>query len=93
MDISLSSSEKKMASISMMIGGAILNAAAFTSGNYCFLNTGKASLEEKTLHDKALEAYRAAMAKTPVTAPNFLTGSRPTEKSNLHEHRLRVQTR
>ena len=63
MDISLSSSEKKMASISMMIGGAFLNAAAFTSGNYCFLNTGKASLEEKTLHDKAVEAYQAVMAK------------------------------
>ena len=28
-----------------------------------FLNIGKASLEEKTLHDKAVEAYQAVMAK------------------------------
>ena len=56
-----------MASIAMMIGGAVLNAAAFTGGNYLvkFLagNNGKAALDEKTRHDKALEAYQSAMAK------------------------------
>ena len=56
-----------MASIAMMIGGAVLNAAAFTGGNYLakFLdgNGGHAALDEKTRHDKALEAYQAAMAK------------------------------
>ena len=56
-----------MASIAMMIGGAVLNAAAFTGGNYLakFLagDNGKAVLDEKTRHDKALEAYQSAMAK------------------------------
>ena len=49
-----------------MIGGAIVNAAAFTGGNYLarYLggDSGKAALAEKTRHDKALEAYQAAMA-------------------------------
>ena len=50
-----------------MIGGAVLNAAAFTGGNYLakFLagDGGKAALDEKTRHDKALEAYQSSMAK------------------------------
>ena len=51
----------------MMIGGAVLNAAAFTGGNYLakYLagDGGQSALAEKTRHDKALEAYQAAMAK------------------------------
>ena len=56
-----------MTSIAMMIGGAILNAAAFTGCNYLakYLSgySAKDALEEKTRHDKALEGYQAAMAK------------------------------
>ena len=56
-----------MASIAMMIGGAVLNAAAFTGGNYLAKllagDNGKAALDEKTRHDKALEVYQVAMAK------------------------------
>ena len=56
-----------MASIAIMIGGAVLNAAAFTGGNYLtkYLagDDGQAGLAEKTQHDKALEAYQAAMEK------------------------------
>ena len=56
-----------MASIAMMIGGAVLNAAAFTGGHYLARyiagNSGKAALEEKTRRDKALEAYNKAMEK------------------------------
>ena len=56
-----------MASIAIMIGGAVLNAAAFTGGNYLAKyiagDSGKAGLAEKTRHDKALEAYQAAMEK------------------------------
>ena len=56
-----------MASIGIMIGGAILNAAAFSGGNYLakYLagDSGQAALAEKTRHDKALEAYQTAMAK------------------------------
>ena len=51
----------------MMICGAIMNAAAFTGGNYLarYLagDGGKAALEEKTRHDKALEAHQVSMAK------------------------------
>ena len=51
----------------MMIGGAFLNAAAFTSGNffakYLSGDSGQAALNEKTRHDKALESYEAAQAR------------------------------
>jgi len=50
-----------MASIGLMIGGAILNVAAFTGGNYLakYLSgdSRKATLAEKTHYNKALEAY------------------------------------
>ena len=50
-----------------MIGGTVLNAVAFTGGNYLakYLagDDGQAALAEKTRHGKALEAYQAAMAK------------------------------
>ena len=56
-----------MASVAMTTAGALLNAAAFTGGNYLakYLagDNGKAALDEKTRHDKALEAYQSAMAK------------------------------
>ena len=54
-----------MASIAVMVGGAILNAAAFTGGNYLlkYFAGDQASLTEKTRHDKAIEAYDAAMDK------------------------------
>jgi len=55
-----------MASIAIMVGGAVLNAAAFVGGNYLVRALGggdKAALEEKERHDKALEAYQAAYAK------------------------------
>ena len=56
-----------MASIAIMIGGAVLNAAAFTGGNYLAKyiagDGGKAALAEKTRHDKALEDYQAKMEK------------------------------
>jgi len=60
----------------MMIGGAILNAAAFTGGNYLATylsgDGGKAALEEKKRHNKATEAYTAAMAKYTRDRTKFL---------------------
>ena len=50
----------------MMIGSAIINAVAFTGGNYLasYLSSdGKVTLEGKKRHDKAIEAYNAAYAK------------------------------
>jgi len=54
-----------MASIAMMLGGAVINAAAFTGGNYLakYLSGDGGALAEKTRHDKALEAYEAAQAR------------------------------
>ncbi|KAL9988588.1 hypothetical protein ACROYT_G003047 [Oculina patagonica] len=55
-----------MASIAIMAGGAILNAAAFIGGNYLARALGggdDAALKEKERHDKALEAYQAAYAR------------------------------
>ena len=56
-----------MASIALMVGGAILNAAAFTGGNYLakYLSgdNGQAAMDENIRHDKALEKYQAAYAK------------------------------
>ena len=49
----------------MMFGGAIINAVAFTGGNYLakYLSGDSGALAEKTRHDKALEAYEAAQAR------------------------------
>ena len=55
-----------MASIAIMVGGAVLNASPFIGGNYLARALGggdKAALEEKVRHDKALEEYQAAYAK------------------------------
>ena len=56
-----------MASIAIMIGGAIANVVAFTGGNYLakYLsgNSAAAMEKERERHDRALEAYQAAYAK------------------------------
>ena len=56
-----------MASIAIMLGGAIVNAATFIGGNYLANalsgDSGQAALAEKIRHDKALEKYQAAYAK------------------------------
>jgi len=56
-----------MATIGIMIGGAVLNAASFIGGNYLAKYLGgddnAAALKEKERHDRATEAYNAAYAK------------------------------
>ena len=50
-----------MASIAILVGGAILNATAFVGGNYLarYLSGDDSSaLDEKKRHDKALEKYQ-----------------------------------
>ena len=51
-----------MASIAIMIGGAVLAGGNYLA-KYLADDDGQAALAEKTRHDKALEAYQAAMAK------------------------------
>ena len=49
-----------MASVVLMVGGAILNAAAFIGGNYLAKTFGGSGAdEEKKRHDRALEKYQA----------------------------------
>ena len=78
-----------MASIAIMVGGAVLNAAAFIGGNYLARALGgfdKASLDEKVRHDKALEAYQAAYAKYTRDCTKLLdwiaTNSKIKEEAN-----------
>ena len=53
--------------ITIMAGGAVLNAATFIGGNYLAPHLSgddpKAAQAEKVRHNKALEAYQAAHAK------------------------------
>ena len=53
-----------MATIAMMVGGAIVNALAFTGGNYLFSKLGhdNTAQVERERHDKALEQLQAAQA-------------------------------
>ena len=63
-----------MASIAIMISGAILNAAAFTGGNYLskYLSddSGQAALDEKIRHDKPLKNTKRLMQNTKRIAQN-----------------------
>ena len=48
-----------MASIGFLIGGALVNALAFTSSNYLFSSISKESIDkERKRHDKAIEDKR-----------------------------------
>ena len=50
-----------MASIGFLIGGALLNALAFTGSNYLFSSLSKESIEkERKRHDKAIEDLQRA---------------------------------
>ena len=90
-----------MASIAIMVGGAVLNAAAFIGGNAlasAFGGGGKASLEEKIRHDKALEAYQAAYNKYMRDRTKLLDwiaierSIKGAGQAGQHQHRLRLQT-
>ena len=53
------------ASIAMMIGGAIVNAFAFTGGNFLFSTLGRndeSAKIEQARHNKAMERHSAAMS-------------------------------
>ena len=61
-----------MATIALMIGGAILNATAFVGGSYLakFLSGGNVD-EEKIRHDKALEKFQQAMGEYQKNRQNY----------------------
>ena len=50
-----------MASIGFLIGGALINALAFTGSNYLLSSLSKESIDkERKRHDKAIEDLRRA---------------------------------
>ena len=50
-----------MASIAFLIGGALVNALAFTGSNYLFSSLSKGSIDkEQKRHDKAIEDFQRA---------------------------------
>ena len=50
-----------MASVAMLIGGALVNALAFTGGSYLFHRLSKDRIDaEKKRHDAAIEKLQAA---------------------------------
>jgi hypothetical protein len=49
-----------MASLALMVGGAIVNALAFSGSNYLFSSLGKG---ERERHDKAVEELQSAQIK------------------------------
>ena len=52
-----------MATIALMIAGAVVNALAFTGGNYLFSMLAKQGADDERIrHDKALEEYQNANA-------------------------------
>ena len=52
-----------MASVAMLVGGALVNALAFSGGNYLFsMLRGSGADEERKRHDKAVEQLQAAQA-------------------------------
>jgi len=85
-----------MASVAMMIGGAVLNAAALTGGNYLakFLagDSGKAALDEKTRRDKALETYQSAMAKYTRERTQILDWINTNEEIKEHAQKTFTNT-
>ena len=46
----------------MMVGGAVVNAFAFSGSNYLYSHMGKDSDDERKRHDKAMEQLEAAQA-------------------------------
>ena len=72
-----------MASIAIMVGGAVLNATAFIGGNHLARALGggdKAALEEKSATTKLSKIIKRLTPNTRATAPIFSTGLRQTRK-------------
>ena len=53
-----------MASIGFLIGGALINALAFTGSNYLFSSLSKESIDKgRKRHDKTIEDLKRAQIK------------------------------
>ena len=83
-----------MASVAIMVGGAILDAATFIGGNYLVKyfsgDSGQAALDEK-IHDKALEKYQAAYAKWQKDLLDWVAEQDREKNKAIHEFRTTDQ--
>jgi len=53
-----------MASVALLVGGALVNALAFSGSNYLFSMLGSSSVdEERKRHDEAVEQLQSAQAE------------------------------
>ena len=72
-----------MASIAIMIGGAVLNATAFIGGNYlarALGGGGKLRLKKRSATTKLSKIIKPLTPNTRATEHSFSTGSPPTRK-------------
>ena len=71
-----------MASVAIMVGGAVANALAFSGSNYLFSKFGQGdTAEEQKRHDKAMEQLQAAQAAW---------SKRRTEESDGENHAVQT---
>ena len=78
----------KMASIAIMLGGAVLNASTFIGGSYLakYLSGTKTD-QERRRHDKALERYQRDYAKYQENRQKLLDW----QEQNRHEDAIASQ--
>ena len=74
-----------MASIAIMVGGAIVNATAFVCGSYLtsYLSGGSNADEERKRHDLAVEKYQAAYEKYEENRTKLLDWIAANDRLNI----------
>ena len=79
-----------MASIAIMLGGAVLNASTFIGGSYLakYLSGSKTD-QERRRHDKALERYQRDYAKySGKIGKSYSIGRNKTDMKMRYLHRI-----
>ena len=84
-----------MATVAMMLGGAILNASTFIGGSYLAKYfSGDDASREKKRHDKAMEKYQKDYAKYQENREKVLDlYDREIEKNQSQKRFLKTQTK
>ena len=78
-----------MASIAIMLGGAVLNASTFIGGSYLakYLS-GTETDQERRRHDKALERYQRDYANIRKIGKSYSIGRNKTDMKMRYLHRI-----
>ena len=65
-----------MASVAMLVGGALVNALAFSGSNYLFSLVRRSGIdEERKRHDKAIDQLEVAQGESSRKCTERLSGS------------------